>query len=594
MPWVDIADLRGTQGPAGSFQKGVIPSGSNINNWASPQYEGAWTVSSTTSAGLVTGLPITAAGTLMNFPGIGSQFYMAYGNPATFWFRGVNNVASGSWGSWENLTEMRTLGRPGLMPEGTNLNYWYLDETAGEWAINSTTVAQTMYNLPVVAAGRLINRPDGISSQIFISYGTDPGYWFRAITNVVTKAWGPWNRLNSGGGTGGGGAALEHQVRADTVRKSMGYKIGTGGKGVFMLRLDDYPQDLASKVLPVIRANHIPAYFACTVRWVEELQSTPWSTIQSWCLNDGMQIWGHSWTHSAASSTGALKKEIIESADYFETNMPRVRVPGWVMPGTGISVDPYGGYNGKTDADFYGTEAGQMILSRYGIVNGARTGYLQPIGGGHPVGQSHQTMDSMTVAEFKAHVQAAIDDGRALSFMLHPGHLDGSGHMTTVQFRECMEWVAQERAGGRLLTLTGNASAVLDQDSNTRDNLLPGSFGGNLRGWTGWTLNGSGNPSSSGTATLTFGVDLNPVGWARGSTRELHAVVKATASSVIRVTVTSTDLNTTADYTIPANTWVDVRKYLSIPVTGSSTLTVNVQRVSGGTVEVQQANLYAA
>lgn len=594
MAWVDIADLKGNQGPAGSFQKGTIPNSSNINGWNSSAYEGAWTVNSTNSAATITGLPVAAAGTLMNFPGIGSQFYMAYGSTPTFWFRGVNNVSSGAWGSWENLTELRTLGRPGLMPEGTNLNFWYLPETAGEWSINSTTTAQTMTNLPVVAAGRLINRPDGISSQIYISYGTDPGMWFRAITNVVTKVWGPWSRLNSGGGSsGGGGAALEHEVRADTVRKSMGYTLGTGGRGVFMLRLDDYPQDLASKVLPAIRAHHIPFYFAATVRWVEELQATPWSTVQSWCLNDGGQIWGHSWTHSAASSTAGLKKEIIESADYFETNMPRVRIPGWVMPGTGISDGPYGGYNGKTDADFYATEAGQMILSRYGIVNAARTGWLQPAGG-HPIGQTHQTMDTLTVAEFKAYVQGAIDGGYALSFMLHPGNLDGTGYMTTAQFAECMAWIASERAGGRLMTLTGTASAVLDRDSNDRNNLLPGAFNGSTQGYTNWVLNGAGNMASSGTTALTRAIDLSPVGWARGSTREAHALVHATTESVGRLTITGTDVNATADFAIPANTWTEIRKYMSIPLTGSSTLTVSLTRISGGTVQAQQINLYAA
>lgn len=595
MTWTPIADLTGRQGPAGSFQRGVIPNGSNINGWNSSSFEGAWVVNSTTAAGTITGLPLSAAGTLMNFPGIGSQFYMAYGANPTLWFRGVNNVASGSWGAWENLSSRATLKTPALIPEGTNLDFWYLDETAGEWAVNSTALAQTMSNLPVVAAGRLINRPYGISSQIYISYGADPGMWFRAITNTVTKSWSAWSRLNSGGGgsSSGGGVALEHEVRADTVRKSMGYKIGTGGRGVFMLRLDDYPQDLATKVLPIIRANHIPFYFAATVRWVEELQATPWSTIQSWCLNDGGQMWGHSWSHSAASSTAALKKEIIESADYFEKQMPRVRIPGWVMPGTGITDGPYGGYNGKTDADFFNTEAGQMILSRYGIVNAARGGKLQPMGG-HPVGQSHDTMDHWTVADFKTNVQAAIDGGYALSVMLHPGNLDSPGYMTTAQFRQCMEWVAQERTGGRLMTLTGTASAVLDRDSNDRNNLLPGAFNGAARGWSGWALNAAGNMASSGATPMTATVDLNAVGWARGSTREFHALVRATTASVVRMNVTGSDLNATAEYTIPANTWTEIRKYITVPLTGASPLSVSLTRVSGGVVESQQINLYAA
>lgn len=587
MAWVDIADLRGTQGPAGSFQKGIIPNGSNINTWNTPDKEGSWVVNNTSSAATITGLPESAAGQLMNYPGIGSQIYTAYGSNPKIWFRGINNVAAGTWSPWEDISSRATIKNPALMPSGTDLNNWYLETTAGVWNINSTTLAQEMANLPVVAAGKLINYPNGISFQIYMTYGAAPGVWFRGVTNVVTKAWSAWSNL-LGGQTTATEVALAHQVRADSAHKRAGYRQGTGGKGVIMLRFDDYPQDFKAKVLPALRANDLPSYFAVTKRWIEELQPTPWAEVQDWAINDGVQMWSHSMTHSAASSTAQLNMEIIESADYFESMMPRIVIDGWVMPGTGVTDGPYGGYNGKVDADFYATEAGRMIMSRYGIVNAARAGFYQPQGG-HPVGQSHQTMDNWTLADFQGHVNAVAAGGYALSIMLHPGNLDGTGFMSTATMTQCLEWLAAERAAGRILVLTGTASAVLDPGTTYRQNLLPGLFGGSLRGWTGWTLNGSGDPERAAAGALTCALDTNPVAWARGGARELAVGLTASASSVVRLTITGTGIAVSKDYTVPAGASL-VRKPFMIPYTGGGILTVGIERVSGGTVSIQRAD----
>lgn len=606
-----VADVTGPRGPAGSIYKGPIPNGSNINTWHTPAYEGSWTFSGSGAATL-TGLPSgVVAGQLFVLPGLGGQFLTSYassGSPEAFWFRGRTNL-SGGFGSWQNLNSKETLKNRGLVPPGTNLNYWYLKERTGEWEINSTTNAQEVANLPVIAPGKLTNNAGGIATQIYQSYGlggTAPGFWHRSIANVSTNAWSEWVNLYASGGSSGGGSsdteqyALKHAFRLDEARKRLGYKLGTGGKAAIALQFDDYNGLFRDKVLPILREFDIPATMALAVNWVEgnvnhELNETvPWPTVQSWVLNDGVEPQSHSWTHSAASSTSQLKKEIIDSADHMEKQMPSVVIDGWSMPGTGVSSDPYGGYNGQSVKDFTETTAGKMLLSRYAFVGARKGGYLQPGGGQDIIGQSHGMSEVYTVAEFKAGVEEAIKGRYALATMHHPGWLDTSGYKTTAQLRECIQWLAAQRDAGRLVIVTRRALNVFDSTENARDNLLPGGFNGALNGWEGWSLNGAGNPSSSSSAVLSHSLTMLPIAWARGSIREYSAVVKASATSVVRLTVSGGATNATKDYTIPAGSWVEIRKFFAVPKVGGSSLTFNLSRVSGGTVEVQQINAYAA
>lgn len=609
MTWVEAADLVGPIGPAGAINRGAIPANSNINTWRDQSKEGFWTFSGSGGASL-TGLPSgVTSGSLLVMPGLGGHIVTSYdqAEPAIYW-RGYTNLSSGL-SSWQNLNSSRTVKNLGLIPAGTNLNFWHLDTTAGEYTVNSVTAAQEIVNWPTVKGGtpqpgKLTNNPVGISTQMVQLYGGSgqaPALMFRAITSVTTKAWSEWIDLTAGGGGGGGDeVGLKHAVRVDTARKRLGYKIGTGGKAVVMLQFDDYNAVFGRKVLPILREFDLPATMALAVNWVEGNvthplnETVPWPTVQGWVLNDGIRAQGHSWTHSQASSSAQLRKEIVESADYMETNMPRVAIDGWSMPGTGVSTDPYGGYNGSSVEDFTETEAGKLLMSRYAFVSARKSGYFQPGGATDLIGQSHGVGETSTVAEFKAAVEDAIAGGYALATMHHPGFLDTEGYKTTAQLRECLRWLAEQRNLGRLMILTREAANVLDPSTSYRQDLLPGTFGGNLRGWSGWALNSAGNPSTANTTPLARTVDLTTIGWARGGTREFHATVRATTETVVQMGVTSSDLNATKRHTIPANTWVEIRSFFTVPLVGTSTLNLSISRVSGGTVQIHEANAYAA
>lgn len=493
-------------------------------------------------------------------------------------------------------TDTHTIGsalRPLLMAQGTDVNTLHTDTKTTWYTISNQATADTILNLPEKKPGVFENIPT-LGFQRFLAYGASPTVWFRGITSVVNKTWGPWTALN--GTLAGQADAAQHTVRADMIRKQMGYTIGTAGRGVVMLRFDDYPQDFKTKILPTIRANALPCYTAVTVKHFEELQPTPWSEVQGWAVNDGVQPWNHSWSHGAASTPLALTKEIVESADYFDTSMPAVKIGGWVMPGTGVTP-PYGGYNGATDADFYNTVAGKLILSRHGIVNAARPGSMEPAGG-HPIGQAHKTFETWSVATFQAEVNKAAAGGYGLSLMAHPQNIGLPGYMSSNDFATCMSWLAGERDAGRVMVLSGHASAVLDPDSDYRHNLLPGPFTTGLNGWsgTGWTWAGGVAKAPATTAALSLVYDTADVAWARGGTRELHAVVKSAAVNTIKVEAVGSNgiLNATRTVTIAAGSWVDVRKFFALPYTGDNTITFRISSTTGVTFDVHQINAYAA
>lgn len=598
MPWTPIANLKGPKGDPVGWERGEIPFGTNINTWHTSDYDGSWVVGSNGRAETITGAPVDVPFQLLKLPGVGHQIATTYiegDDEPSIYFRGIRSVTSKLWSNWERLNSLGSDSNPRLLASGANINWYHALERGATYLITSQAVADTITGLPGAGRPGVLKNIKSTGFQTYMEYGASPTYWFRGITNVTTKAWGPWTALNGGGGGGQSDVATEHMVRADTIRKQMGYKIGTRGRGVIMLRFDDYPQDFKATVLPLLRAHNLPSYFAATVRWVEDEQPTPWSEVQGWALNDGVQIWNHSWTHGAASTPAALQKEIVESADYFESKMPAIRIGGWVMPGTGVTGDPYGGYSGKDDEAFYGTEAGRLILSRHGIVNAARGGSRQPAGG-HPIGQAHSTFESWSVDQFKEAVTAAAQGGYGLSLMAHPSNFGTPGYMSTENLAACLAWLAAERDAGRLMVLTGHASAVLDPDSDYRQNLLPGTFKSGLQGWsgTGWTITNGVAVGPNNTTPLEFNLDTGPIAWARGGTREFHAVVSATASTVIRVEVAGGALSTSKTYTIPAGDWVDVRTFFTIPYAGATAVTVKVSRVSGGVPRFHQINAYAA
>ena len=432
--------------------------------------------------------------------------------------------------------------------------------------IASAVYARQWQNLPVELPGYLVNLPGGIKFQLYYAYGVSPAVYIR--THLVSGEWTKWSKL--GESAQEGGAALNYHVRSDIARKRHGYKAYTNGLPVVMLRFDDYPRQFKTKVLPRLRENHLPAYFAVTKRWVEELEPTPWDEVEGWCLNDGIRMWNHSMTHSNHTTQPEITDAIINAADYFEQQMPDVAIDGWVAPGVGTSP-AYVDFDGKDIEDFTSSYAGKLIMSRHGIINGARMGYLQPMGG-HPIGQTHETYDTFTLAQFKTRVQESYAGPYALSMMIHPDKIGATGGMSQSDFNAAMDWLAAERDAGRVLVLTGDIAPALDPGFGQRNDLMP--------------------VKSYRSLPFSQTVNIPKVAWARGGSREIAVTLKADAPSQVTLTVAGRKVSKTVTYSIPAGVST-VRTFITIPLSNSS-IDVGVSKVSGGLVDIEQAHMWAA
>lgn len=396
----------------------------------------------------------------------------------------------------------------------------------------------------------------------------------------------------------GRGILEERTARTDAALARVGYKIGTGGRGVVMLRFDDYPDTFLSKVVPVLRKYDLPCYWAATVNHVENLSSVTWAQLNEVAVKDGVQMTGHSWSHGQATTPEGIVHEVLESADYFEAQMPATRIDVWTQPSVG-GPTPYGDYDGNDDAEFYNTQAGRLIMSRYAVVNGARPGFYHPQGHTVPLGTSNLTYESFAFADFKTYVDEIAAGGYAADLMLHPGRLDTTGYMTSATFDECMGYVAQLRDEGRLMALTGLAKAVLDGGSDYRHNLLPGDFSSGVGGWyaNGYTLSNGVLTAPGYAQAMIEAVPIARFTGAAGSVREFHAVVRSAAANTLRVTIEGTagTFSVTKDYTIPGDgQWHDIRRFFMVPYTGETYVQFTIVSPGGVPYDVHQVNAYAA
>ena len=439
-------------------------------------------------------------------------------------------------------------------------------DDAGEYVVASVDAAKMITGWPENQPGYLINRTMGVPTQQVITYTSEgPRLWWREW-RPGPQSWSDWIEPGKRQDV-----ALEHAIRADAAAKRHGYTVPTNGRGVVMLRFDDYPQDFIAKVLPLLRKYDMPAYWACTVRHVEQEQPTDWSVVQDWFLQDGVRIWNHSKTHSNSTTAKDIFDNIVGAADYFESKMPHVAIDGWVAPGTGTST-PYNDFSGGQPASYWGTYAGRLIMQRHGIVNGGTGGFMQPMGG-NAVAQSHYTFEQSTIAQFKEQVQIAQRGPYALSMMAHPQNLGTFSYMSMGDFEACLAWLAAERDAGRLMVLTGDVAPVLSPGGGIRNDLAP-NF-----------------PTGSLATAKTYSIDTTPTYWAGGGVREFEATVTADAESVISLEVTGAPAKT-KQFTIPAGVST-VRTFFGMPK-GFTTVGLTVRRVSGGAVTLNAAHLYAA
>lgn len=580
---------------ADKWQKGELPISTNVNNMYNAADAGAWKISSAPSGRSITGLPAgeDAPGVFIVDPGIGFQTYRTY-STGKFYVRSMLSVTSHTWTAWRDMN-VDAMPRKGNLANGTDLNAYYTTTHEGMWNVTSTTSAGTMLNLPEARVGKVVvyNMAGGsIAGQWYMTYAG--GLWYRTVTNLTGPVWGSWTNLTATAPVPVvSEPGLKHTVRANTAKATSGGPVGTGGKPFIVLRFDDWHTEFGTNVAPVLRDNNLPCIMACTNDMVTS--SVGYSQIQSWHVNDGFQVVGHGYSHGPASTDSQLVHEIIESADTFETNMTAVKIHNWTMPGTGVTP-PYGGYTDSNEDAFYNTTAGKLIMSRYGIVSGARGGWLAPQGA-NLIGQGHTTFEASTVTQFQDVVNSAKKGPYSLTLMAHPGNLGQSGYMSLADFATCMAWLAAERDAGNLIVGCTSSIPALDPNHTNRHNLLTGPFD-SLTGWfgTGWTATGGIATSPATTATLSTTARWDACPAVKSGAREVVVRVRSTAANSVKVRLTTTSgvLTTEKTFTVPGDSaWHDLRKFFCVPLGTDVGASIFINSTTGVTFDVQRADMFA-
>ena len=484
-----------------------------------------------------------------------------------------------SWGAWGRVDASVT----------TLLSTANVDELEDGIYMPISNSAATAMGLPSANIGPLTQRGNGTSKQqTFAPISTNPRIYVRS---KVGTAWSAWGELGAGSG---GAASLEHDIRVTQFRSRYGGTYGTGGKAVVTLAFDHGTNNFMSKVLPVLERLALPASLGLNSGmydpayiFADSDNQTTFAQIQSAALRTGIGILNHGRMHNAGG-----EPEIVGGRNDLQAALPLVAIEGWMQSGA------YGDFDSGGSFEAYWTHPiGQIILNAHAYAMGNIQEPIKALSGDMMPGFDGQWLDNgaSPINTVKGLIAEAQKVGGGVMTRMHPMYLDTPGYITTAQLTEFLEWVAAERDTGRLIVLTAAGLNLADSSSSERRNLLPGTFR-NAAGWagTGWALANDGIFTTSGNSPLARTVNIKTHNAARGSTNEFHAVVKATSETVVRLTLTGTGISDARNIRIRGGEWLDVRNYFTIPLSGADTLTAEIMRVSGGTLSVQQANIYPA
>lgn len=406
--------------------------------------------------------------------------------------------------------------------------------------------------------------PSGNVQQTWTPISSDPRIYIRSKVGAI---WAEWAMLTPGGDKGG---SVEREMRVARADARRGGVYGTSGCAALSLVFDHGTSNFVSKVLPILREFGVPAVLGLNsqmynpaYQFASSDNQTTFAQLQTMAINNGVSIWNHGRLHNAGGAP-----EIVGGREELEASLPQIPVENWLHTGT------YGDFAaGSTFAKYWEHEMGAVIMNSHAYLTGDIQEPVKPLNGTIKPGYDGQWIDTggsaLTIA--KSMIADAQKVVGGVMIRQHPMYLDTAGYMTTAELREFILWAAAERDAGRLLILTADLMNLADSGRNDRRNLLDG---------------------TGGTGNQTRTVSLSRNALALGSVNELHATVKLTTAGSVKLTATATGLTATRTITVPANTWVDVRTFFTIPLTATGDLTVTTSLATGSGLTVNQINVY--
>lgn len=144
-----LADITGPMGPVGDWYKGVIPNGSNLNDYTGTSKTGLYAILGQSDAATMSNIPEDYAGSLLVLPvGAGaSQEYTPYYWPARKWIRNSAPSTGTGWTAWRSVRGDAYVKHDQIVA-GTDLNDIYGEGMEGSHASWITSITATLKNLP--------------------------------------------------------------------------------------------------------------------------------------------------------------------------------------------------------------------------------------------------------------------------------------------------------------------------------------------------------------------------------------------------------------------------------------------------------------
>ena len=437
------------------LSRGIVPAGADLDTYRTADHTGVWELAGSRSY-VNSPIPNTAAGLLI----VSTQRAMAYqrviqhGAPA-IWER--SSLSSSTWNVWSALPVSQAAS-------GVNLDDLRANQ---ELTIRNNTDALAVtggwpdaLGIPRVAARISVRATTtGLIFQQMQTYGSDPRFLVRstASTSPSPYPFSAWRDLTAPApaptaSASDAGLANALLLQDFTRRRPV---IKTNGKPAVALRFDHGLGNFRDKVVPTLKRLNLKA--------AQALNGGDWdraenggvtaSQVNTWVTEGWLEVWNHSLNHVAppASATD-LEAQVKGGLDKLRADLPAAVIDGYAPPGS--SGDTTGFDGGGTIESWWNTAPGRAILRTHAVGAGYLNGTVyRTLDGEVRQGQSHYTVDTLTLDTMKARVTGAYTGARGVALMLHPSRLDTEGYLSSAAFVAFLEWLAAERDAGRVVVL---------------------------------------------------------------------------------------------------------------------------------------------
>ena len=551
---VFVADVSGPQGPVGKWpETELLLSTANLETIQPGAYSPI-----SPAAAIAMGLPTENYGTLIKYEWDRSgvlQWIPATSAGNRLWQKVKVGSSWNGWGRIDNsMTVLLSTDNVDELEDGT------YSPVSGSAAI--------AMGLPSANIGPLVQIGQGSSrQQTWTPISSDPRIFVRSR---VGTNWTAWSALTPSSGGGAAGSGVQREMRVAQANARRGGLYGTGGLAVFCLMFDHGTNNFINKILPLLIKHNLPAglglnsqMYSANYTFKDSDNQTSFAQLQTMALQNGVAIWNHGRLHNAGGES-----EIVGGRDELNASLPLIPVENWLHTGT------YGDFaSGREFKNYWENSIGSVIMNSHAYLTGDIQESVKPLSGQLKPGYDGTWVDVGQTALniLKTQIQQAQTVGGGVMMRQHPMYVDASGYITTAQLDTFLTWVAAERDAGRLLVLTPDMLNLADADRTRRRNLLAG---------------------TGGTGDQGRLIPASMYELARGSVNEIHAKVRLSTAGTVRLQVTGTGLSASKTFTVPANTWVDLRKYFTIPLTGTTDLNVTCWALTGTGLQVETLNVF--